>query len=299
MRTRWDETWHRLREWTAGQGPSERLAAQILLDTGFSALDPAHPLGGPDGGSDGQASIGGQVWRYGVYFPRGQQPFTTISKKFSSDLDGCKKLGGAGFAFVTNQELQLAERHKLTELSAPLPVEIFHLERLTATLDAPRMSSVRSQFLGIETEHEARSDHRDADRRRLGELLDLLPSDSDTIVFLRDYDLGGPFRWETLEPLRRFVLQDGEECKFLDPVIEHERRSLWELSNKFIHELAIESGPEGDEWSAVVPAKYRDWFELCEYKDYQSIVDRINALATEVFEQHQRMIQVARQSLGM
>jgi hypothetical protein len=28
----WDETWHRLREWTAGQGPSERLAALLLVE---------------------------------------------------------------------------------------------------------------------------------------------------------------------------------------------------------------------------------------------------------------------------
>jgi hypothetical protein len=49
---RWDETWHRLRDWTNGQGPSERLAAQILLNEGFTAFDPSHPLGGKDGGKD-------------------------------------------------------------------------------------------------------------------------------------------------------------------------------------------------------------------------------------------------------
>ena len=49
MSARWDETWHRLREWTSGQGPSERLAAQILMEDGFTGLDPSHPLGGKDG----------------------------------------------------------------------------------------------------------------------------------------------------------------------------------------------------------------------------------------------------------
>ena len=42
MSTRWDETWHRLREWTNGQGLSERLAAQILLAEGFTNVDPSH-----------------------------------------------------------------------------------------------------------------------------------------------------------------------------------------------------------------------------------------------------------------
>jgi hypothetical protein len=37
-----DETWHRLREWTAGQAPSERLAAQLgpdLTPYGVLALE--------------------------------------------------------------------------------------------------------------------------------------------------------------------------------------------------------------------------------------------------------------------
>src|ERR1700688_670437 len=50
-----DETWHRLREWTAGSAVSERLAAQILLAERFTGVDPAHPLGAPDGGRDGLA----------------------------------------------------------------------------------------------------------------------------------------------------------------------------------------------------------------------------------------------------
>jgi hypothetical protein len=49
---RYDETWHRLREWTKGPSVSERLAAQILLHEGFVDLDPSHPLGGRDGGKD-------------------------------------------------------------------------------------------------------------------------------------------------------------------------------------------------------------------------------------------------------
>ena len=39
---RWDETWHRLLDWTSGQAPSERLSAQVLLADGFSCLDPSH-----------------------------------------------------------------------------------------------------------------------------------------------------------------------------------------------------------------------------------------------------------------
>ena len=55
MPSRWDETWHRLRDWTNGQAPSERLAAQILLSVGYTGLDPSHPLGGKDGMKDAVA----------------------------------------------------------------------------------------------------------------------------------------------------------------------------------------------------------------------------------------------------
>jgi hypothetical protein len=145
---RWDETWHRLIEWTNDQGPSERLAAQILLHDGFMELDPSHPLGGQDGGKDAVCIKDGKRWVMGVYFPRGQQRFTDIEKKFCGDLQGAQANQAEGFAFVTNQELRLAERQTLQ--SAWLGrVEIYHLERITTILDSPPMATIRKQFLGI------------------------------------------------------------------------------------------------------------------------------------------------------
>src|SRR5256885_2134727 len=113
MTDRWDETWHRLREWTNGQGPSERLAAQILLDEGYESLDPSHPLGGKDGGKDACCLRNGQRWIMAVYFPRGQQEFAIIKDKFLNDIAGVAKNAASGIAFVTNQELRLAERQEL------------------------------------------------------------------------------------------------------------------------------------------------------------------------------------------
>jgi hypothetical protein len=145
---RWDETWHRLLEWTVGQGPSERLAAQVLLNEGFEALDPSHPLGGKDGGKDAVCWKDSKRWVMGVYFPRGQQEFGDIQEKFRSDLEGAKANDAKGFAFVTNQELRLSERKGLSAYWVER-VELYHLERLTTILDSPTMSSVRKQFLGI------------------------------------------------------------------------------------------------------------------------------------------------------
>lgn len=90
MNYRWDETWHRLREWTNGQAPSERLAAQILLHEGYKSLDPSHPLGGKDGGKDAICQKGNQKWLMAVYFPRGQQDFNEIKKKLFMILKAWK-----------------------------------------------------------------------------------------------------------------------------------------------------------------------------------------------------------------
>ncbi|WP_067470359.1 hypothetical protein [Nocardia amamiensis] len=83
--TRTDETRHRLLEWTQGQAPSERLAAQVLAHEGFEDIDPSHPLGGQDGGRDGVCTRDGQRWIFAVYFPRGQQSLTNIKKKLCDD----------------------------------------------------------------------------------------------------------------------------------------------------------------------------------------------------------------------
>jgi hypothetical protein len=113
---RWDETWHRLREWTNDQGPSERLAAQILINQGFTSLNPSHPLGGKDGGKDAICIKDGRHWVMGVYFPRGQQTFKEIEDKFCSDLKGAQANQTEAFVFVTNQELRLAERLTLNSI---------------------------------------------------------------------------------------------------------------------------------------------------------------------------------------
>ncbi len=147
--SRWDETWYRLREWTESRARSERLAAQILLDQGFTDLDPSHPLGGKDGTADALANRDGKSWVMAVYFARGQQTFKDIKDKFLGDYEGVQANQADALAFLTNQELRLAERRELRR-AADCPVDLFHLERVVAVLDQPRMHTVRHQFLGID-----------------------------------------------------------------------------------------------------------------------------------------------------
>jgi len=150
-----DETFHRLRDWTAGSALAERLGAQILNESGYADLDPIHPLGGPDGGKDALCVKGERKWIMAVYFPYGQERFSQTRQKFQGDLAGVSKNHAEGMAFVTNQKLTEGERNELEALASPAPVEIFHLDRVAGVLDKPAMVSVRKQFLQIDTSEAA------------------------------------------------------------------------------------------------------------------------------------------------
>jgi hypothetical protein len=179
--SRWDETWHRLREWTNGQGQSERLAAQILLADGFSEIRPSHPLGGRDGGKDALAIKDGRQWIMAVYFPRGQQTFSVIRKKFFMDHQGAAANDAFGMAFVTNQELTVTERAELSD-AVQAPVELYDVERMTALLDQPLMHGVRAQFLGISDVESSIADLLQAQSRLEG-----LQTGGDTYCYIMLY----------------------------------------------------------------------------------------------------------------
>ena len=144
------ETWHRLLAWDRGQAPAERLASLILHGEGFSNIDPSHPLGGKDGLKDMVLSYKGDKWIAGVYFPRGQQTFSVIKKKFEHDIKGITATDSYGFVFITNQELRLSERKQLVDLYPNIDIAIYHLERIASVLNSPQNYGTRLDFLDID-----------------------------------------------------------------------------------------------------------------------------------------------------
>lgn len=148
-RTEGDETWCRLQGWTRGQKAAERLASHVLRSEGFQSIEPSHPLGGKDGLKDMICIKDSARWIGAVYFPRGQQPFKDIKKKFNADRAGVAKNNVDGIVFITNQELSLSQRRELMSVDHGQKTEIFHLERLAAVLDNPSNYGVRLEFLDI------------------------------------------------------------------------------------------------------------------------------------------------------
>jgi hypothetical protein len=162
-----DETWRRLLYWTKEQKASERLAASILENEKYS-VDPSHPLGGKDRGKDLICLRDGLKLIGAAYFPRGQQSFTEIEKKFRDDLKGVSKNDTDGIIFVTNQELKLGERKKLIVLGGENIVELYHLDRLVTILNSPSNYGIRYEYLDIEiTKEELLAFHESRDRSYL------------------------------------------------------------------------------------------------------------------------------------
>ncbi len=112
----------RLAAWRSGSTQAERLAAATLRLSGYEAIDPQHPLGGPDGGRDIICIKGGLTWVGAVYFPVAPVRFAAIKKKFLHDLQGVT--AGRGMAFVTNQTLSVTQRKTLSELGQAQSVEL-------------------------------------------------------------------------------------------------------------------------------------------------------------------------------
>jgi len=139
-----------------------------------------------------------------------------------------------------------------------------------------------------------------ADRRLLEEFQTLLPSAHGAAAFLREHDLGANFRWDDLTPLGQFIQQwDNAEHRFHDDEVDTERGRLLALASDFLARLSLESGPEVGGWQSVVSGQYRDDFRLGGRPDDLRRVNALNAMATEVYEQHQRFIENARRRLAV
>lgn len=149
--TRTDETWYRLLNWTYGLAAAKHLAAQVLLDQGFTLLPPGHPLAGPDGGTDALYVKDGQRWLMTIDFQHEQQSFEQIKTQFMNELVGVSKFPANGIVFITNQELSRRERAQLKQVCDFSLLDVFDLDRIATILDSPRMAQVRQQTLYVET----------------------------------------------------------------------------------------------------------------------------------------------------
>ena len=258
-RTGGNETFVRLRDWSRGQAPAERLAAQLLRVEGFTSIDPSHPLGGPDGLKDVLCKRDGIKWIGAAYFPRGQQSFNAIADKFTQDLAGVETNKVDGFVFITNQELKLGERDQLRKSADGIKVELLHLERGASILDSPQCYGIRLEFLDIEMTKEEQLAYiagRDAVIERLRVALETIVSHLQNLDLLKN---------QSLKQIRASIpLSEIKEFKFiLDTIVGFNpfTTSISPLG------VGIFTGSPGHIGNLQVP--------LTELKEFADILDRI------------------------
>lgn len=247
-----DETWHRLHSWTAGSAQSERLAAQVLLAEGFANLDPAHPLGGPDGGRDALCTKHGQRWVMAAYFPPAPKTFRQVKKKFASDLSGVARNGVDGIAFVTNQEITSSERVDLRLAAGGAQVELYHLERLAAILDQPALRPIRDQYLGVYDLATVVQDAVSAATVRL----EHLQTGGDTFAYwmLYDFDLARSLA-------RNFVVvREGSSSLFDLRLRISDMDTGRDIYHAMVGEISAPAEFRIVEWSLPASAYYRAFF---------------------------------------
>lgn len=138
-----------LRDWRYGQTQAERLVASLLHLEGFEAVDPQHPLGGPDGLKDVLCRKDGLSWVAAAYFPTTPSTIQAIIKKFTDDFAGVGSNSAKAFAFFVNQPLTVGERSQLQLVAGQTRTEVYHLERIRSLLDAPKGCGIRLEYLRI------------------------------------------------------------------------------------------------------------------------------------------------------
>jgi fido (protein-threonine AMPylation protein) len=190
-----------LRDWRYGQTQAERLVAALLHLEGFDAVDPQHPLGGPDGLKDVLCRKDGFSWVAAAYFPTTPATLAAIKSKFTGDFAGVVANNAQAFAFFVNQPLTVGEREQIRALAGQTRTELYHLERIRSLLDAPKGCGIRLEYLRIPmteaeqwafwssmnqdvvrrlVDHEAR---RDAQIRSLDDKLNLILERTNAIGF--------------------------------------------------------------------------------------------------------------------
>ena len=142
-----------------------------------------------------------------------------------------------------------------------------------------------STLIGQEIVPSIKQNQSEHDINLLQNFLSVFPSNGRSVMFLKDHDLGGSFPAEDLEELTEFVHEwDNAEHEFKNQKIEGKRSNLLKLSKSFRSALSLSIFSDGHGYFSM---------ELKDFEDRPHILekrDRLNELASKVYEAHQELI---------
>ena len=131
------------------------------------------------------------------------------------------------------------------------------------------------------------------DKDTLEKLMDVFPDDNPTIRFLRDYDLGGRFKWSLEEPLDDLsYLLRQPEFFFLNKKVEKEKALLKTNLKKFLAYLSehtfVCDGATNFKRLPTPDQVARERWDFLEARGMENISDIIKSEREEREEEHSK-----------
>jgi hypothetical protein len=126
---------------------------------------------------------------------------------------------------------------------------------------------------------------RTHDKSLFEAFLRALPSDGRFLEFLKDQDIGAPFRRDVLDEMYAFLREwDNAEHEFKNGRLEKQRSKLYEQTEKFSHELSLAIFPDGQEFYSMGINDFEERPDLLEKREH------LNSTATTVYKSHQDLV---------
>lgn len=129
---------------------------------------------------------------------------------------------------------------------------------------------------------------RRKDRDLLERFLQLLPSDGDSVLFLKDHDMGFSARYSYFPPLNRAV-EDwmAADKEFQVKKLEKLKVSFIEKLDEFLRTYAKRSAGERGGFISIGFRDDEDRPEMYEYRDL------LNRLSTEAYQRYEKFVRTA------
>lgn len=133
---------------------------------------------------------------------------------------------------------------------------------------------------------------RSKDKRLFEKFLGEFPSSGACANFLKEQDIGAPFRSEVLRDLDHFInTWYSAEHEFLDRKIERQKTNLLNAATKFREKLAVNTYSAGNGYLTM------DLKDLEDRPEILKLRNELNEMATLVYQEHQKLIRMCSKKL--
>lgn len=139
----------------------------------------------------------------------------------------------------------------------------------------------------------------EVDKNLFLQFLKEFPSDSNTVIFLKEHDFNNSYLINNFQLLEIFVQSwNNAQREFIDKELESKRSELWAKCHAFEMQLIENSHPVNTGLLSCIPENYRnEWTDKSE--SVKQVINELNRMATECYKLHQDFVRLGRVKLAM